>query len=83
MKELLKKRWWWHLEEKEPNKADLYWSEWFNRSCTQDMPEAPCIPPQEQDYTQKTQAGEPREQSIRMILDEQTFTRIKPRISIR
>jgi hypothetical protein len=34
---LLKKRWWWHLEEK-PEKANLLWTEWFNKSFIENMP---------------------------------------------
>lgn len=36
IKELLKKRWWWHLED-DPTKANLIWTEWFNKAATTGM----------------------------------------------
>jgi hypothetical protein len=85
VKELLKKRWWWHLDDK-PGKANLFWTEWFNSSHTREMPEiridrAPTVG---EDYNYRNNQGiEPKVQSIRMIVDEETFSKIKPRISLR
>jgi hypothetical protein len=84
VKELLKKRWWWHLEDK-PEKANLFWTEWFSNRYTTEMPEIKAGEPKcEEDYNQrKADETEPKVQSIRMILDESTFSKIKPRICLR
>lgn len=37
VKELIKKRYWWHLEDN-PAKANLFWTEWFGQKYILDMP---------------------------------------------
>ena len=39
VQQAIQKRWWWHLEGKHPKRADLYWSQWFNQTYIEGMPE--------------------------------------------
>ena len=65
----MKKRWWWHLEE-QPNKANLLWTEWFNKAFVSQMQEQPKKDnTMMTNYTPMISAYEPKMTSVRKILD--------------
>lgn len=82
IKELMKKRWWWHLVD-QPEKANLVWTEWFSKGATSQMQEEREQTGSAMSYSPVTEGDEPRVASIRKILDESTFSKIRPRISLR
>jgi hypothetical protein len=82
IKELLKKRWWWHIVD-HPSKANLLWTEWFNADFLGQMPEETARDRNHIDYSPPARIEEPKVTSVRKIVDASTFSRIRPHISLR
>lgn len=78
----MKKRWWWHLVD-QPEKANLIWTEWFNKNAVVLMEESQGPKGNTASFSPPVLGDEPRVTSIRKILDPETFNRIKTRISLR
>ncbi len=67
----------------QPEKANFVWTEWFNRGATAQMSEERGNRDHSSHYSPQEEGDEPRVTSVRKILDESTFCRIKPHISLR
>ena len=36
---MIKRRWWWSIQEKDPSKANFVWTEWFNAPVVKNLAE--------------------------------------------